>query len=418
MANRWKVVATYVCLPLIAYFAFAFLVVTDVAHGQFGLGIEQQWHDFHDAAGRFSLNVPPGWTYQPDMSDETAAVFFGPGEHDYFYLEILLAAGGAQSPADHAREAVMHYEAGALPNFRLLSGPTDGIISQRGASFIVYTYVGSDGVSMTEGRAFVTVGTDVYTIAFADQTTRFDAQVPMFNTVMESLLVHGSEPTSFGTATTSTAAGATDTSASAGTTTTSTPASGGGTSTARPETGALTGDTSIYVSPGGFYRFTVPDDWYLWEEQSTAYGDVIEPWHDLLNWPGKPVTKSLFIWEYFDEWLQTGDVYDVVLAVIENVPGTQGDAVDALKNTVTGASPIYTTSTERLRLGSHPALAVKVVVRPGMVEPWSMGTPWHRDVTFFVLKQGTTLFVWAVPDELRDDEQLAAAVASFQWAGR
>lgn len=406
LANHRKVLPSYVYLPLIACFALLF---TGIAHGQFGVGLHQQWHDFHDAAGRFSVSVPPGWSYQPDMSDETVAVFFGPGDHDYFYFEIISSAG-AQSPAAHALEAIAHYEAGALPNFRLLSGPVAGIISQRAASFVVYTYEGSDGVPMTEGRAIMTVGADVFSIAFADQTARFDAQVPLFNHVMDSVLVHAGGATSSDTAT----AAATSMGSVA-----SAPVTGSGTAATRPETSGPVTNASAYVSPGGFYRFTVPDNWFLWEEQSTAYGDVIEPWHDLLNWPGKPITKSLFIWDYFDEWLQTGDQYDVVLAVIENVPGTQGDAVEALKNTVTGASShIYTTATERLRLGSHPALAVKVVVRPGMTEPWSMGTPWHRDVTFFLLKQGTTLFVWAVPDELREDEQLTAAVASFQWAGR
>lgn len=131
------------------------------------------------------------------------------------------------------------------------------------------------------------------------------------------------------------------------------------------------------------------------------------------------MTKSLFIWDYFDEWLQTGGQYDVVMAVIENVPGTQADAVEALKNAVTGSNAhMYTTETERVRLGAHPALAVQIVVRPGMTEPWTMGIPWHRDVTFFVMKQGTTLFLWAVPSDLRDAPQLAAAVDSFQWIGR
>lgn len=407
--------STYVWLPLITLTAMLFVV--GMADAQFGIGLHREWNDYQDPLGRFTVSVPPGWTYQPDRSDDTVAVFFGPGAYDLFFLEIVPAGMPGRTAAAHALEAVRYYQSGVLPRFALLSGPTSGTLSGFDASFIVYTYAdtNSSGVTFAEGRAFAVAGTDLYTIAFVDDADAFDGRTALFNDVMDSLRIHiAPAPTM--------------------------PAGAPGASMARPGSGAVAGPSTamtgistsptasspstastvdMYISPGGFYRFSPPADWTLWEEQSTAFGDAIEPWHDLMNWPGKPMTKSLFIWDYFDEWLQTGGQYDVVMAVIENVPGTQADAVEALKNAVTGSNAhMYTTETERVRLGAHPALAVQIVVRPGMTEPWTMGIPWHRDVTFFVMKQGTTLFLWAVPSDLRDAPQLAAAVDSFQWIGR
>lgn len=182
---------------------------------------------------------------------------------------------------------------------------------------------------------------------------------------------------------------------------------------------AVPGGAFVYDSPGRFYRLTVPSGWDLWEEQATARGDAIEPWHSLLNWPGKPVTKSLFIWDHFDEWLQTGAQYEIVAAVIENVSGTQAEAVEQLTNVAAGASAAtYLGNTERIRLGAEAAFAVKIGVRPGRTELWSEGPPWHRDITFYVLKRGTMLFVLAVPDAIVGSDELTAVLQSFVWLGR
>lgn len=418
---------TYVWLPFITLTVF--LLASGVAVAQFGVGLHHHWNEFQDPQGRFTVSVPPGWTYQPDMSDATVAVFFGPGAYDLFFLEVVPAAATGQNAAAHAREAIQHYQSNVLPQFSLLSGPTAGTLSGLDASFIVYAHTDASGAPVIEGRAFAVAGTDLYTIAFADHADTFDGRVALFNAVMDSLHIQAAQaPTTIAAAPGTSiarpgtgAAGAASATASTSTGTTASPGTAPslGTEASPGPSGTAAAALDLYISPGGFYRFAPPADWTLWEEQSTAFGDTIEPWHELMNWPGKPMTKSLFTWDYFDEWLQTGGQYDVVMAVIENVPGTQADAAESLKNAVTGSSGnMYTTTTERIRLGAHAAFAVKIVVRPGMVEPWTMGTPWHRDVTFFVMKQGTTLFVWAVPDELRDAPQLTAAVNSFQWLGR
>src|SRR5690606_41897771 len=40
-----------------------------------------------------------------------------------------------------------------------------------------------------------------------------------------------------------------------------------------------TAAAGVFTSPGGFYRFVVPEGWELWEEQASARGDAIEPWN-------------------------------------------------------------------------------------------------------------------------------------------
>lgn len=392
----------HLLLPLVAFAVW--LTAAPAADAQFGVGLHRQWEQFRDPYGRFTIGLPPGWSYEPALSSDSLLVFVGSGAYDYFYVEIVPAAG-ADAQA-WARDMISHYQAGQLPEFALLNGPSAGELSGLDATFIVYSFLESPGVRVMEGRAFAVAGTELYSIAFAHQAAAFDRQVALFNAIMGSLRIGAavSAPT---TAAAGLAVGR--------------PAAGAAGIGVTSPTGAATAGTAAgtYISPGGFFRFTPPAGWMLWEEQSTALGDFIEPWHDLFNWPGRPMTKVLFVWDYFDEWLQTGDQYDVVMAVVENVPGTQADAAEALKNAVTGDSSfLYTTSQERMRLGPHAALAVKIVVRPGYTEPWSLGEPWHRNVTFFVFKQGTTLFVWAVPDELRDAPQLAAAIESFQWLGR
>lgn len=379
------------------------LTAADTAAAQFGVGLRREWTDFHDPMGRFSLRVPPGWTYQDDVSTDEFFVFYGTGDYDLFYVEILEPTSGTMDPAVQAQDALRRYSGpDGLPRFQVISEPAPGSLADREASFIVYSYTDGDGTPIVEGRGFVAHHGRVLTLAFADEARTFDDQVPLFNTVMESLTLAEESPaprvgSGFGVG------GASPT----------------GGSDPAPSSSAAAADGSLYTSPGGFYRFAVPEGWELWEEQATSRGDAIEPWNGVVLWSGKPMTKTMFLWDYFDEWEQKGAQYEIVMAAVERVPGTQSEALEALKDHVMGASAnVYTTTSRRVRIGNQTGVAADIVVRPGMVEPWSTVSQWYRTVTFYTFKQGDTVFIWVIPKEIEEHPVVVQAMGSFQWLAR
>lgn len=381
------------------------------ASAQFAAGLQEAWSDFRDPGGRFSLSVPPGWTYQADLSTDEFFVFYGPGEYDLFYLEILQPASPRATAMDQARAAAEHYSAsGALANYTLLQAPSPGQLAGKEAGFMVYAYDDSLGARIVEGRAFVIHTDQAYSLAFADVAERFEASVSTFNRVMEALEIHDPAPLT-------TAGSGLGFGALTSTQTASTAQAGAFGSPVEQQ--PATALPSVYTSPDGRFEFAQPDGWKLWEEQSTARGDYLEPWHSLFNWTNKPMTKALFIWDYFDEWEQVSAQYEVVLGVIDDVPGSLNQALETLKSQIAGnLNHIYTIESERVRIGSQTGLEVRIVTRPGMVEPWSEGPQWFKEYTFYTFKQGNALFVWAAPTEAVKLPAVRAALESFHWSGR
>lgn len=388
--------------------------VSMAVSAQFGVGIQQAWTDFHDPLGRFSLSVPPGWTYQDAVSTDDFFVFYGPGAADLFYLEILRPTSVASTPTAVAQDAIQHYAGpDGLEDFQVITPPSDGVLANQEASFIVYTYHGGSGSQIVEGRAFALHGGLVYSLAFADSAAKFDASVPVFNQVMESLKLM--QPAAAQPAQPGAGFGLPQgSSQQANSPTTDQAVKIGTIQTVQDPPPA---GSEVYTSPGDLYRFSPPAGWELWEEQSSMRGDEIEPWNGVFNWD-KPMTKTLFIWDYFDEWEQTGAQYEIVLAVIHNVAGTLNNALESLKDAVMGNTVTYTVETTRVRIGTQPGLSAQIVVRPGYTEPWSMDNQWHKTVTFFALKQGLNFFVWAIPNEIVDHPDVVAAMESFEWLVR
>ena len=394
------------------------ILAVNAASAQFSVGLGQAWSEFHDPSGRFTMSVPPGWVYQADQSTDAFFVFYGTGDYDLFYLEVLEPAS-AGTAMDQARAAAERYSGPrGLSNFALLQAPYTGQLAGKEASFMVYSYSDSTGVRMVEGRAFVVHGGKVFTLAFADVAERFDASVPTFNGVIQALRLHEPAPaaTGFGLGFGATSSATTSAAAPAS----PAPAAPAPSVTAAPAAPAPSAAASgIYTSPDRRFQLAPPADWDLWEEQSTARGDYIEPWESLFNWPGKPMTKVLFIWDYFDSWRQVGAQYEVVLGVIDDLPGSLSQAVETLKNQITGnLSHIYAAQTGRARIGNQTGLEVRIAARPGMTEPWSAGPLWFKDYTFYTFKQGNAFFVWAVPTEAVDIPAVKSALDSFRWNGQ
>lgn len=375
------------------------LFVSSAAHAQFAAGLQTASTSFQDPDGRFTLTLPSGWSYQPDKSEPSFLVFFGPGSHDLFFVEVLDVSHTGATPVDLAHDAVALYSGpNGLEGFEIVAAPAPGQLGGKDAAFMVYSYDDGAGTAVIEGRAMTIYQDKVFTLAFADRADLFEASTATFNAVMSSFTLHetASIPQSgisFGSLALS-------------------PGSHGETAdTTHPPT-----SSTSYTSPDGHYSFLPPEGWELWEEQSTRRGDQIEPWHTLFEWSGRPMSKSLFIWDYFDEWEQVGAQYEIVFAVIDNVPGALSQSIDTLVRQITGANAtIYTASNSRVRIGDQNGMAVKIVARPGMVEPWSLGVPWFRQHTFYVLKQGVTLFVWAFPNEIVDLPEVTSALESFRW---
>lgn len=411
-------------LPLAAFVLL--LAYASLASAQFGTGMGQDWTIFDDPQGRFSLRIPPGWTFQPDMSDDDLFVFYGTGDHDLLFVELVSPATPSGQPAAEAQEALRFLSGPSGPaGFQLVSAPTAGSLAGKEASFIVYGYR-EGGVSLLEGRAFVQYDGRLLSVAFADEAVRFNNQVPTFNAVMQTLVLHETArpqapAAGFGVGAGLEGGPASGMAGVAGGVPSGQAAGASPVPVAFPSApGTPPGPTGgYYTSPGGHYRFAVPGDWELWEEQSTARGDAIEPWHGVLPFGSRSTTKSLFLWDYFDEWEQKGAQYEILLAVIDNVPVTVQQALEELKNNVMGQyAYIYTVSTRRARLGGQAGVAADIVVRPNYTEPWSAVDLWYRTVTFYALKSGSTFFVWVIPKEIEDNPVVVAAMESFEWLGR
>lgn len=394
------------------------VLAAGAAWAQFGTGLGQS--EFRDPAGRFSITVPAGWTFQPDVSEDDFFVFYGAGEYDFFYLEIAPLVRPGATAAEQARAAVEWYQGpDGLTDFLQLQPVSVGQLAGKEAAFVVYAYTDSFGTRLVEGQAVIIHGGAAYALVFADIPELFDANVPTFNSMMQSLRLYDPVP-----AASTPGAGFGLPGQAPGTVPSQSAAASSAVITATAEQSPAEPQTppspAVYTSPDGRFEFTPPAGWELWEEQSTARGDSIEPWHTLFNWDRRPMTKVLFIWDYFDEWEQVGVQYEIVLAAIDNVAGSLNQAVETLKAQLVGSqlNHIYTTESTRVRVGNQTGLAVRIVARPNMVEPWSMGTPWFKEHTFYTFKQGTTLFVWAVPTAAVELPEVAAALAGFRWTGR
>lgn len=414
------------CLAVAVVFVLSFsLILSSGASvsAQFAATFQTTSTRFDDPDGLFSLTLPEGWSYQPDESGPGFHLFYGPVGWDLFFAEFLDLPHAGATALEVAESIVAHYAGpDGLENFSIIAPPGAGQLGGKPAVFTVYTY-NEAGETIIEGRVVVIHGGGALSLAFSDRADLFQGSVPVFDAVLYSVVLHepvAPAPTGVtfgGLALSPGALGAAAGDGSGGSSA-STSSSGGGSAPATGP-GSQNATARVYTGPDGHYTFVPPAGWELWEEQSTRRGDSIEPWNTLLNWPGRPVSKSLFIWDYFDEWEQRGAQYEIVLAVIDNVPGALGQSVDTLVRQIAGDNAhIYTASNTRMRIGDQNGMAVQVVVRPGMVEPWSLGIPWFRQHTFYVVKQGVTLFVWAVPTEIVNLPEVAAALESFRWTAR
>lgn len=414
------------CLAVVMLLVFSFAVVVGAAvpaGAQFASGLVAASTPFDDPDGLFSLTLPAGWSYQPDDSGPGFRLFYGPVGWDIFYVESLELPHPQATALEVVQSIVAHYESpDGLEGFQMIARPAPGQLGGKPAVFTVYAY-DEAGEPIIEGRGVVVHAGVALTLAFSDRADLFEASTPAFNAVMESLVLHepaAAAPAGFTFGNVALPSGLEGgISGGTGGITGTGPGSGGTGAGGNTGTGAAGGDAGVYTGPSGHFTFVPPAGWELWEEQSTRRGDPIEPWHTLLDWPGRPVSKSLFIWDYFDEWEQVGAQYEIVLAVIENVPGALNQSIDTLVRQIAGANAhIYTASNSRERIGNQTGMAVQVTVRPGLVEPWSLGIPWFREHTFYTLKQGLTLFVWVVPNEIVDLPEVAAALESFRWVAR
>ncbi|GEM_PF-3946191 len=393
------------------------LLAASLAYAQFGVGTGQQWTAFDDPQGRFSLRVPPDWTFQADQSSDSVFVFYGPGNYDVFYLQFIHPATPSGTlAAEAAANLDLLRGPSGVPGFQLVSAPGAGVLAGKEASFFVYSFT-AEGVNLVEGRGLVPFEDQILVLAFSDKASRFNGQVATFNAVMESLSLQETARSAqsgfgFGVG----AGGQQGASAAAGTVPTL-PVTSPSAPPTFPTAPGAAGTT--YTSPGGYYRFTVPQGWELWEEQSTARGDAIEPYHGVVPFGPRSTVKSLFLWDYFDEWTQRGSQYEILMVVFDNVPVTLQEALEAVKDNVMGEYAfVYTVSTNRTRIGGQAGVAADIVVRPNYTEPWTMFDQWYKTVTFYALKPASTLFLWVIPKEIENHPDVAAAMESFQWLGR
>lgn len=383
------------------------LAAAGLASAQFGAGPGQQWTTFDDPAGRFSLDVPPGWSYQAHLSTDTVFRFYGSGAYDLFYVQFMVPASGTAAPAAQAQDLVRRFSSGpeALPGFQVVSQPAPGTLGGKEASFVVYSFSGEGGITRVEGRAFVEHRGQVLTIAFSDEASLFSDKVPVFNAVLESVVLHeAAQAPLFG-------AGLGTGGTSAGQA-----AATGPVSVAFGPAATETAAAGVFTSPGGFYRFVVPEGWELWEEQASARGDAIEPWNGVQLWTGRPLTKTLFIWDYFDELEQKGQQLEIVLLVAENAPGTLDQSLETLKRNMAGEwSHIYQWETQRARIAGQNGVTGRLTVGSLYTEPWTLEDAWWKQFTAYAFKQGTTLFVWLIPAEVEYHPAVVEAVGSLEW---
>lgn len=110
---------------------------------------------FTDSTGLYQVHIPPKWVYQVKESDELLHVFYGQGDSDLLYFELLCNVGD-QTALDFAQRSLKLYgEPGGLPHFELHQPPEPVLVGGAEGVLCVYSYKPERGSLLWEQRVFL-----------------------------------------------------------------------------------------------------------------------------------------------------------------------------------------------------------------------------------------------------------------------
>ncbi len=403
-------------LNLIGLLALLWAVLSWPALAAFGLATPAGPTGYRDPAGRYQVTLPAGWTYQPAQSRADLAVFFGTGEHDVFYVEV--ARTTAASALAAARDLVARFSGpNGLRNFQVLEGPGEGQLAGQSAAFLVYAYADQNGTALKEGRGLLVVGQELYSLTFTDTPERFDANVAAFNQVLSTFQLTAAPPRfglgGGGPAPAPQPAPQSQPQPQPQAAPIPFPAPAPEPAPAPPAQGqGQRAQAGPYIDPAGFFTLVPHPEWEFWEVQATEQGDTVDPTGGAFGWRGRPMSRYLFLWNTFDDVKMEEHQYQIIIGIVQRVPGTITENVQQLGDLL--IQPKSAADIKRVKLGDQNALRVRFTVAPGWVRAWQPGVKALDEVTtFYVLKKGTTLAYLMIPNDIEALPEVQAAIQSF-----
>ncbi|MGI6149165.1 MAG: hypothetical protein GX195_07715 [Firmicutes bacterium] len=139
---------------------------------------------FVDPMGLFQTSIPREWVYQAQQSREGLSVFYGPGNHNLVYFEILEPVTYSDAGAFLDYVATMLAGPGGLEGFQIEEGPKECIFHAEEAASVTYSFKAGGGHRQKEYRLIVLVGENrAVSITISDAQESFAATKLALETV-------------------------------------------------------------------------------------------------------------------------------------------------------------------------------------------------------------------------------------------
>jgi len=146
-----------------------------------------QAFEYVDPTRLYSTTIGDRWVYQAHHSTSQITVFYGEGDHDLLYFEILSTVGD-DSLRDWAERSLRLYgEPGGLANFQVKMPLVEvSVGGQKGLS-CAYTYKDTRGNTLWEYRIFVLLpGKQGFSMALASDESWVREDPPLLEDILRN----------------------------------------------------------------------------------------------------------------------------------------------------------------------------------------------------------------------------------------
>lgn len=348
------------------------------------------WSNYSDPKRRFSVELPPGMVFQSQDSNENTSVFYG--SEAAYALGVEITQVAADMTAQKAAQAVIsaYSKPGGPKGFELLGEPFVGQLSGREAVYFIYSFLTEEGDALKSGHGFVVDSGRLFVLRFADERDSFDGNVALFNRILSTFrIIPPGGGGQFGL----------------GTMTAPGEAQGPGQGQGRPGQGPEVRD-GVLRDRLGFFTLELVEGLELWEYRR---GDQeVDPLFGLFStWDKRPMHQYLFVWDYIDEVDQKEKQYEIIMGIIENVPGTIKSAMDTIMKRNFPDEPLPTE--KRVKIGNMAAIKFTPQTLRTMLK--GRDREWYSSVVYMA-KSGVFLVFWYVPSTI-PEASLKSLMESF-----
>ncbi|HHT73319.1 MAG TPA: hypothetical protein GX008_06375 [Firmicutes bacterium] len=141
---------------------------------------------FVDPKGLFQTSIPREWVYQAQQSSGNLSVFYGPGNYNLVYFEVLEPVT-YEDAVEYLYYALSHLKGpGGLESFQMEEGPEQAMLQGVAGASAAYSYKASSGHRQFELRVIALLGEDqAVSITFSDEQGSFAATKEALAVVLE-----------------------------------------------------------------------------------------------------------------------------------------------------------------------------------------------------------------------------------------